>query len=70
MLQVISVGIVGTGRVSRALREVLDSQSDMLYGRFGTEFQVRAVTNSTHMLLSHSGLDMPTCDRDFEEKKT
>jgi homoserine dehydrogenase len=56
--QVISVGVVGTGRVAKALAEVLTQQADMLYGRFGTEFQVRAVMNSESMLLSETPIDL------------
>lgn len=53
--QVISVGLVGRGKVAKAMVEVLRAQADMLYGRFGTEFHLRAVMDSTGMLLSSAG---------------
>ncbi len=68
--QVISVGLVGRGKVARAMVEVIRAQADMLYGRFGTEFHIRAVMDSTGMVLSNeTALDLEALDAAFEAKK-
>jgi len=65
--QVISVGLVGRGKVARAMVEVIRAQADMLYGRFGTEFHLRAVMDSSKMVLSETALDLDSLDAAFAE---
>eukprot|EP00624_Nannochloropsis_granulata_P007211 evm.model.NODE_6825_length_32477_cov_17.962835.6 len=68
---VISVGLVGRGKVAKAMVEVIRAQAGMLYGRFGTEFHLRAVMDSTGMLLSSSGptLGLEGLDAAFDAHK-
>jgi bifunctional aspartokinase / homoserine dehydrogenase 1 len=64
--QVISVGLVGRGKVARAMVEVIRAQADMLYGRFGTEFHLRAVMDSSRMVLSETALALDSLDAAFD----
>lgn len=63
----ISVGLVGRGKVARAMVEVIRAQAAMLYGRFGTEFHLRAAMDSTKMVLSETPLDLDNLDAAFAE---
>ena len=63
------MGLIGTGKVARALAEVMHQQASMLYGRFGTEFHVRALMNSTHMALSETAFDLRGIDQELEANK-
>lgn len=47
----ISIGIVGTGRVGSALLQTLIEQLELLNDRFGLNIKIRAVANSSKMLL-------------------
>ena len=69
LIQVISVGLVGRGKVARAMIDVIREQADMLYGRYGTEFHLRAIMDSKHMVLSDTGVDLANVDKEFEDKK-
>lgn len=60
------MGLVGRGKVARAMVEVIRAQADMLYGRFGTEFHLRAAMDSSKMVLSEA-LDLTDLDAVFQE---
>lgn len=64
------MGVVGTGKVARALMEVLANQSQMLKSRFGTEFQIRGIMNSTNMLLTETTQDPLDLLEKFNKSKT
>jgi aspartokinase/homoserine dehydrogenase 1 len=46
----LAVGVVGPGLIGRALVQQLQEQRDELRKRFGVDLQVRAVTDSQHMI--------------------
>lgn len=62
--------MVGAGKVARALMEVLSNQAMMLKSRFGTEFQIRGIMNSTHMLLTETTQDPLDLLEKFSKSKT
>ena len=52
--QVITIGVIGSGRVGSCLIQTLLDTRSMLLERFSIDLQVRGVANSTNMLLSDS----------------
>lgn len=61
------MGLVGRGKVARAMVEVIRAQAGMLYGRFGTEFHLRAAMDSSRMVLSETPLDLADLGAVFRE---
>ena len=62
--QTLSVGIVGVGNVGSELMRQLAAQSERLKRHFDIDLRVRALSTSTHMLLSERPIDLEAADRD------
>ena len=62
--QTLSVGIVGVGNVGSELMRQLAAQSARLKRHFDIDLRVRALSTSTHMLLSERPIDLEAADRD------
>jgi len=61
--QTLSVGIVGVGNVGSELMRQLAAQSARLKRHFDIDLRVRALSTSTHMLLSERPIDLEAADR-------
>lgn len=58
--QVLSLGVVGPGLVGSTLLQQLATQAPVLRERAGIDLRVRAIVNSSRMLLDDTGIDLAT----------
>jgi aspartokinase/homoserine dehydrogenase 1 len=65
--QTVSVGLIGPGQVGATLLKQLASQTDLLHDRLGVDFRLRAIANTTKMLLSQKPIDLNHWQEIFQE---
>ncbi|AEC01657.1 bifunctional aspartate kinase/homoserine dehydrogenase I [Parasphaerochaeta coccoides] len=63
----LSVGIFGLGGIGSTLLEQLRVQSERLHEEFGVDIRIRAMANSTRMLLDEEGVDLDTWKERFKK---
>lgn len=63
----LSVGILGIGGIGGTLLEQLCSQSERLHEEFGVDIRVRALANSTRMLLDEEGISLRSWRERFKK---
>ncbi|MBK7844085.1 MAG: bifunctional aspartate kinase/homoserine dehydrogenase I [Bdellovibrionales bacterium] len=65
--QTVSIGLIGPGQVGATLLQQLASQTDLLHDRLGVDFRLRAIANTTKMLLSQKPIDLNHWQEIFQE---
>lgn len=63
----LSVGIFGLGGIGSTLLEQLRVQSERLHNNFGVDIRIRAMANSSRMLLDEEGVDLDSWRERFEK---
>jgi len=56
--QALSVGVFGPGNIGATLLDQIAHEAQRLKKDFGVDIRIRAIANTTHMLLSENGIDL------------
>ncbi len=56
--QALSVGVFGPGNIGATLLDQIAHEALRLKEDFGVDIRIRAIANTTHMLLSETGIDL------------
>lgn len=66
--QALSVGVFGPGNIGATLIDQIAHEAVRLKEDFGVDIRIRAIANTTHMLLSEPGIDLDNWRALFEKE--
>ncbi|MEA5031508.1 MAG: ACT domain-containing protein, partial [Sphaerochaeta sp.] len=66
--QALSVGLFGPGNIGGTLLDQIAAEMHRLNGEFGVDIRIRAIANSSKMLLDEQGIDVTRWRQLFAEK--
>ena len=66
--QALSVGLFGPGNIGATLLDQIAAEVKRLNADFGVDIRIRAIANSTKMLLDDQGVDLSRWREDFAKK--
>lgn len=66
--QALSVGLFGPGNIGGTLLDQIAAEMHRLNGEFGVDIRIRAIANSSKMLLDEQGIDVTNWRQLFAEK--
>ncbi len=67
--QALSVGVFGPGNIGGTLLDQMAHEVDRLNRDFGVDIRVRAIANTTHMIIDDMGIDLQSWKERFEKEK-
>ncbi len=67
--QALSVGVFGPGNIGGTLLDQMAQEVERLNRDFGVDIRVRAIANTTHMIIDDMGIDLQTWKSRFENEK-
>ncbi len=67
--QALSVGVFGPGNIGGTLLDQMAHEVDRLNRDFGVDIRVRAIANTTHMIIDDMGIDLQSWKERFENEK-